>query len=175
MSTSCAAPPFQTTEARLRSIVVPKLEPLRDRRQVIVSVPTNRVPREQYYDELLRSRICVSPFGYGEVCGRDTEAILGGCLLVKPDMSHIRSLPDFYVSGETYVPVRWDYADLAETCEYYLDQEEERARIAANAYRVLADSFRADSFVERFANLLEPLGLLSTHRKSPADHAESRA
>ena len=84
----------------------------------------------------------MSPFGYGEVCGRDTEAILGGCLLVKPDMSHIRSLPDFYVSGETYVPVRWDYADLAETCEYYLDREEERARIAANAYRVLADSFR---------------------------------
>ncbi len=161
--------------APLRSVVVPKLETLRDRRRLIVSVPTNRVPREEYYDELLRSRICVSPFGYGEVCGRDTEATLGGCLLIKPDMGHIRSLPDFYVPGETYVPVRWDYADLAETCEYYLDREEERARIAANAYRVLADSYRADAFVEMFANLLEPLGLLSTRRKAAAAHFEHPA
>lgn len=152
----------------LRGAVVAGLEPLRDRRRIILSVPTNRVPREEYYDELLRSRICISPFGYGEVCGRDIEATLCGCLLVKPDMGHLRSQPDIFVPGVTYVPVRWDYADLAETCEYYLDREEERARIAANAYRVLADAYSAEAFVGMFADVLERLGLGSAGLASPA-------
>jgi Glycosyl transferases group 1 len=145
----------------LRSSLLPHLETLRDRRRLIVSVPTSRVPWEQYYDELLRSRICVSPYGYGEVCGRDIEATLAGCLLVKPDMSHLRSHPDIFSPGVSYIAVQRDYKDLAETCEYYLDHEEERARIAANAYRVLADSYRADAFVETFAGVLERLGLSS--------------
>jgi hypothetical protein len=143
----------------LRSALIPKLETLRDRRRLIVSVPTNRVPWEQYYDELLRARICVSPYGYGEVCGRDIEATLAGCLLIKPDMGHLRSYPNIFEAGVTYVPVQRDYANLAETCEYYLDREEERGRIAANAYRVLADSYRADAFVDVFAGVLGRLGL----------------
>ena len=156
----------------LRNIVIQRLEPLKARYRVLV--PTHRVTEEQYYDEMRSSRICVSPLGYGEVCWRDFEAIMCGCLLIKPDMSHLRSHPDIFVPGETYVPVRWDYADLDEKVAYYLDRETERARICENAYRVLADYYRADAFVERFANFLEPLGLLSTHRKSSADQAESR-
>ena len=159
-------------DAPLRSNVIPRLEPLRDRqRRMVLSVPTSRVPQREYYDELLRSWICISPFGYGEVCGRDIEAILCGCLMIKPNMSHIRSKPDIFVPGVTYVPVQWDYTDLAETCDYYLDHEEERARIAGNAYRVLADSDSADAFVEMFTEVLKPLGLLSAPQNISAAHA----
>ena len=138
----CRATVPQDWSFPLRNSIVPKLEPLCARYRVIMSLPTNRVPRQQYYEELLRSRICISPFGYGEVCGRDIEAITCGCLLIKPDMSHLRSHPDVFIPGETYVPVRWDYADLAETCARYLDRETERARIAGNAYQVLANYYR---------------------------------
>ena len=108
-----------------------------------------------------RARICVSPLGYGEVCWRDFEAVIFGCLLIKPDMSHLRSSPNIFVPGETYVPVRWDYADLAEKCTYYLEREMERARICENAYRVLAEYYRNDAFVSSFADLLERIGLRS--------------
>jgi hypothetical protein len=151
----------------LRSAFLPHLETLRNRRRLIVSVPTKRVPWDEYYEELLRSRICISPYGYGEVCGRDIEATLAGCLLIKPDMSHLRSYPDIFEAGVTYVPVERDYANLGETCDYYLDREDERARIAANAYRVLADAYRADVFVDVFAGLLERLGL--THAQSRSE------
>ncbi|MFI5458436.1 MAG: glycosyltransferase [Isosphaerales bacterium] len=144
----------------LRNPVIAKLEPLRARYRIILSLPTSRVPRRQYYEELHRSRICVSPFGYGEACGRDVEAIIYGCLLIKPDMGHLRTYPHIFVPGETYIPVRWDYADLAETCAHYLERETERARIADNAYRVLADSYRTDSFVQTFAGVLKRLGLM---------------
>ncbi len=86
-------------------------------------------------------------------------------------MGHLRSHPDIFVPGVTYVPVRWDYADLAETCEYYLDREEERAQIAANAYRVLANAYGSDAFVAMFAGVLERLGLQSAglaHRAAPS-------
>jgi len=154
--------------AALRNTVSSKLGPLGDHRRLMVSVPSSRVPRRDYYDELLRGRICVSPFGYGEVCGRDIEAALCGCLLIKPDMGHLRSHPDIFVPGVTYVPVRWDYADLAETCEHYLDREDERARIAGNAYRALAESYGADAFVEMFAGVLDRLGLISAGLASRA-------
>jgi Glycosyl transferases group 1 len=156
----CRASLPQDWSFSLRNALVSQLEPLRDRYRVLMSLPTNRVPREEYYSELRRSRICVSPFGYGEACGRDVEAIICGCLLVKPDMSHHRTYPNIFVPGETYVSVRWDYTDLAETCGRYLDQETERARIADNAYRVLADSYHDDSFTRAFAGLLGRLRLM---------------
>jgi hypothetical protein len=142
----------------LRNAVIPQIESLMTRYRVLL--PTSRVPQQQYYEEMFRSRICVSPLGYGEVCWRDFEAIISGCLLIKPDMSHLRTHPDVFVPGETYIPVRWDYADLADICAHYLDREPERARIAENAYRVLTDYYSSDSFVSTFASVLERLGLM---------------
>jgi Glycosyl transferases group 1 len=146
----------------LRRIVIERLAPLADRYRVLL--PTYKVKQDQYNKEMQRGRICVSPLGYGEVCWRDFEAIICGCLLVKPDMSHLRSDPDIFVPGETYVPVRWDYADLPEKCAYYLERESERVRISENAYRVLADYYLNDAFVSSFACLLERIGLLSSQR-----------
>jgi spore maturation protein CgeB len=38
------------------------------------------------------------------------------------------------VPFETYVPFSWNAEDLLEKAEYYLHNERERKRIAANAY-----------------------------------------
>ena len=134
-------------------------------------LPNQRVSQDQYYEEMRISRICVSPFGYGEICWRDFEAILCGCLLIKPDMSHVRTIPNIFVAGETYVPVRWDYADLIEKCEYYLANEEERARICDRAYQQLAEYYNNYQFVRTFGELLKSLGiqLPSTMAKSEGD------
>jgi hypothetical protein len=66
-----------------------------------------RVGSKRYLAELLLSRVVVSPFGWGEVCFRDYEAVAAGCLLVKPSMDHVRTQPDIYRAGQTYVSVRW--------------------------------------------------------------------
>jgi hypothetical protein len=42
----------------------------------------------QYLDMLEQSEYAPSPFGWGEYCHRDYEAILMGCRVVKPDMHH---------------------------------------------------------------------------------------
>ena len=95
---------------------------------------TGRVAQNEYYKELADSKIVLSPFGWGEGCFRDFEAILAGALLFKPDMSHMITWPNVYIPYETYVPLKWDGSDLLEKAERYLNDEQERKRIAMNAF-----------------------------------------
>jgi hypothetical protein len=136
----------------LRSAVLDRLDELAKTYRVLA--PRDRVSQEQYYVEMKRARICVSPFGYGELCWRDFEAILCGCLLVKPDMGHARTYPDIFVDGQTYAAVRWDFSNLAEVCAHYLDNEPERLRIANRAREVLLESMTPAAFVPRFGQVL---------------------
>jgi hypothetical protein len=143
----------------LRSGVLERMEALSSRFSVLA--PRDRVSQDKYYEEMLRSKICVSPFGFGEICWRDFEAILCGCLLVKPDMGHARTQPDLFVPGVTYVPVRWDYSDLEAQCERYLANEAERLRIVERAQKVLRESLEPAWFLDQFTDVLARLGLLA--------------
>lgn len=71
-----------------------------------------KISNRKYLAELRKSKVCVSPFGWGEVCFRDFEGIICGCVLLKPDMSHIETYPDIYKKGKTYVSLKWDMSDL---------------------------------------------------------------
>jgi hypothetical protein len=125
-----------------------------------VHAPTNRVPQDEYYDEMLRARFSVSPFGYGELCWRDFEAVLCGSVLVKPDMSHAVTWPDIFVPGETYIPVAWDFSNLREVCTPYLEDEAARRRIAETARARLLDAIRPDTFMTRLEQTMRQAGVL---------------
>ena len=118
-------------------------------------VARDRVDPRRYRIEMERSLITFSPFGWGELCFRDFEAIRAGSLLIKPDMSHLETWPDVFVPGETYVPVRWDGADLEETVARYLEDRDERERIARNAHARLASELA--SLPRRSAGILRDL------------------
>jgi len=116
--------------------------------------PANRtVSSKQYHDEIERSRIVFSPFGWGETTWRDYEAVCYNCMLIKPEMEHIDTAPNIYFPNETYVPVKWDFSDLEEKCDYYLSNPDEAARIVTNARRVLERYFTEGGFVETIASL----------------------
>lgn len=119
-----------------------------------------RVSRRRYLLELFASKIVFSPFGWGEVCFRDYEAAAAGCLLIKPDMGHLRTSPDIFRDGQTYVSVRWDLADLGEKIRYYLARPEEGERIAAAGAAVLREYSNRCGFARDVADALE--GLLQT-------------
>jgi hypothetical protein len=155
----------------LRGTVGAALEPLA-RQGFKVLLPDRRVGQKEYYDEMRSSRICISPFGYGELCWRDFETVLMGSLLIKPDMSHVRTEPNIFVPGETYVPVKWDYSDLAEVCARYLADDEARNRIAAQAYSVLSDYYANSGFLKTFSKLLTQAGVQPFARQMTANYAE---
>jgi hypothetical protein len=118
--------------------------------------PQTFVNKRAYMRELGQSKVCFSPFGYGEVCWRDYEAVFSGALLVKPDMSHLETIPDVFVPHETYVPIRWDFADLGEVVSRYLADEPRRLEIARAAYAAMHRFARSAQFADQLDRLFDP-------------------
>ncbi|MDF1809284.1 MAG: glycosyltransferase [Phycisphaerales bacterium] len=113
-----------------------------------------RVSRKKYFLELCSSKVVFSPFGWGEVCFRDYEAIACGALLVKPDMSHVTTEPNIYIANETYIPVAWDYSDAADKVEECLSNPNKAKKIVANARRVLSEYYTSARFVDTLGDCL---------------------
>lgn len=108
---------------------------------------TGLVDRKLYMQELRNSKICFSPFGYGEICWRDYEAIATGATLLKPDMSHISTNPDIYIPFETYVPVKWDMSDLDDKIQMLLENDELRQKIAKTAFDTVRSNVLSDELL----------------------------
>lgn len=119
----------------------------------VKSVTKTGIPLREYLSEMRRSKLCFSPFGYGEVCWRDYEAAALGAALVKPDMSHVRTDPDIFVPWETYAPVRWDLLDLPEVVQRLLSDGALRQKLADNAFDVLHNYVRRKAFLNQMAPL----------------------
>ena len=111
------------------------------------------VSRLVFAQELLRSKACFSPFGYGELCWRDIEAIAAGAVLIKPDMSHLRTEPDLYRDGETYIACRWDFADLSDKVSEILADEERRLFLTKNAIRIARTYLEMSGPVSTYSEL----------------------
>lgn len=114
------------------------------------------IGNRQYLNELRRSRLCFSPFGYGEVCWRDYEAIMCGAVLIKPSMSHIETAPDIFVDHQTYLSIAWDFSDLHEVIARALSDSKLRDALARRAHDVLHDHARHARFVDQMAPLFSP-------------------
>ena len=97
------------------------------------------VSQRRFNHEVMNSRITLSPFGWGELCLRDFEAVRAGSLLLKPDMSHLETWPDIFKPLDTYVPFDWEGRTLLEQARIYLRDEPLRARIARRAFESYRD------------------------------------
>lgn len=100
---------------------------------------TGPAPQARFNYELRNSRITLSPFGWGELCLRDFEAIGSGSLLLKPDMSHVETWPDVFTAFETYVPFDWEGQELVACAREWLADAPRRTRVARRAYESYSD------------------------------------
>lgn len=93
-------------------------------------MPTDKLSRRSYLAELRRSKLVMSPFGYGEITLKDFEVFRAGSLLIKPDMSHLDTWPDLFVAGETMVAHSWNLDDFEAVIEGALASPGESRAIA---------------------------------------------
>ena len=77
-------------------------------------VRTAKLPFQEYIKVLHNSKLSLSPFGMGEICFRDFECMQWGTVIVKPNMSMVRTKPNIYIEDETYISVKPDWSDLKE-------------------------------------------------------------
>ena len=120
---------------------------------------TDRLSKRAYFREMRLSRIVVSPFGYNEINYKDFEAFVCGSLLLKPDMSHLETYPDYYRDGETFVSHSWALDDVVDTVSELLANYERYlpiARAGQNLYRhYVASPAGEEEFADRFAAMMQ--------------------
>ena len=95
---------------------------------------TKRSPKEEFIKEGQNSNCILSPFGWGEICGRDFEAFVYGGCMIKQDMSHCITYPDVYQSGKTYIPLKWDFSDFKDVLAKSASSEYQEVAKRAQEY-----------------------------------------
>ena len=123
-----------------------------------------RLFRRAYFRELRRSAAALSPFGFGEVCYRDFEAIICGAAMVKQDMSHLETWPNLWTEDSTYYSFSWDLSDFEETLQTMLDHPRRVVEIATEAQqryrRTLETEEGQEEFCAHFMNIVGQHGPL---------------
>lgn len=127
---------------------------LEGRYRVAHNADGQRISFKQFQREMKESRMALSPFGWGEVTDRDFRIVNAHTLLIKPDMSHMLTEPNIYRAGETYASIKWDFSDLEEVFQYYMDHPAEASEMTDNATRVFRDYFRNDLFIQKMQEIM---------------------
>ncbi len=113
----------------------------------------------KYIQEIKNSKIVISPFGWGEFSLRDFETFISGGILIKPDMEHLETYPNFYIPNETFIPFKWDFSDINEIIHDTISNYKYRIDIAKNAqekYRFHLNSIDArKEFSMRFYKIIK--------------------
>ena len=111
---------------------------------------TSKIDYWPYIDHTQKSKIIVSPWGFGEYCWRDFEAIHCGAVLIKPDTSFIRCYPDIYQNNITYVPCKPDFSDLEEKVKHILQNYQDYTPMRKRAKKLLVDSWDIEFLAQQF-------------------------
>jgi len=135
-----------------RQQVVDQTRKIQDRKVITYE---GRLPIDEYFAFLKSSKIAVSPWGNGEWCWRDYEAILSGAVLIKPDTSFVQSVPDLYKNNFYYVPCKADFSDLEEKINYVLNNYSKFTAMRKRARKLLVDNWDYERHAKKLAYALK--------------------
>jgi len=86
---------------------------------VITTEATGKLDKQQYMQALYDSKLCISPFGYGEVNIREVECIVAGTPVIKSNIECVKSTPFIYGDGFT-LDCKNDFSDLKDVVDFAL-------------------------------------------------------
>ena len=119
---------------------------------------TKKLPFEQYINRLKKSKITISPFGQGEICFRDFEAIQHGTLLMKPNQSIVNTYPNIFIAGETYIDINLTWNNLEEKIDYVLDNFDKlNKEMNQNIRNKFEESYTYENLCEYWYNIFKEL------------------
>lgn len=119
--------------------------------------PGKTLAYDDYIALMDNSKICVSPWGFGEWCYRDIEAILCGAILIKPDTDFVHAEPDIYHKNIYYVACKPDFSDLEERITYILKNYNEFAPMRMRAYQLVQESGNPQVLASTFATAVHKI------------------
>ena len=112
----------------------------------------------EYYNITHNSKICLSPFGMGEIGEKDYEAMMLGTIILKPSCERIDSYPKMMIENETYVPCNYDWSDLEEKIDYVLSNFKElNEKLVSNCRTYFVKHFTHESIGQYLYNMFKNL------------------
>lgn len=134
-------------------------EKLLEHKELKFPDPTQKVPKNRYNFELKNTRSVISPFGWGEICGRDFECFSYGAALIKPAMEHLRTFPQWYLDGKTYIGIDWDFENFHEKIDMLKNQPDKIQAIAENGQAMMRYYWSKEGRVEFVNHIIDELKL----------------
>lgn len=102
----------------------------------LIGVGWGLLPQQDYVQLLWQSKIAVCPWGWGETCMRDIEAMLAGCIVIKPRTEFVSTYPD-YQRFPTCLWCEPDFSDLTAVVEDALSRRAELQAALVNVQETL--------------------------------------
>lgn len=122
-----------------------------------------RLSTIEYLNTMYNCKIVLAPFGFGEVTPRDLEASMFGCVLIKPDMSHLEMIPNVYIPNQTYVPCKHDFSDINEKIDYVLSDYTNLQKFYTENFRnKYIEESRSDRMIMYYYNLFKNIKGVTT-------------
>ena len=106
-----------------------------------------------YFDTIYNTKIIVSPWGCGEVCYRDFEALAAGCILIKPNTNFVESWPDIF-NKRHYIACRPDFSDLNEKVTWVLSHWKSLQDMRLGNRKLLEDVRQPKVLADRVSELI---------------------
>ncbi len=120
------------------------------------SIRVGKLHQRKYRTELIQTEAVLSPFGWGEICARDFEAMIYGCALIKPNVSHLETWPDIFWPGQTYIPLPWDIERTQTILEEVLSNKSLLRTVAETGQQVFKE-FWGEQGEQKFCDHVEAL------------------
>lgn len=112
----------------------------------------------QYFSLCCKSKIVLSPWGYGELSTRDYEAALCGNIIIKPRISNkglnIKTYPDLFYK-ENIVFCEPDFSDLESKVYEILNNYDKYAQAALLNAKNIFDIYKKNNPYENLLNLFK--------------------
>lgn len=117
--------------------------------------------RHDWLKLLRQTKICISPWGYGEMCYRDFDAIYSGCVLLKPDSDFVECYPNIYQKDKYYKACRQDASDLQEVVDQVINNWNDHRQMRVDARNLLMNFWNHRERAKDFAAYIK--GLYESH------------
>ena len=106
--------------------------------------------RNVYKNMVMRSKICVCPYGLGARIALDQLSILSGCIAIKPDMSHVNTVPNVYKEGY-YETVEINWSDLVDKiCHILENWDNEYNEIAVKRRNEIIKNYDEQYYLNKY-------------------------
>jgi len=126
------------------------------------SMVCDRLPKQEYLQNLHNSKISFSPFGMGEICFRDFECMQFGTIFIKPNQDLVHTIPNIYEDGKTYIGCKYDWSDLEEKIDYIMTNFDElNERINLEIRSQFVEGYDYDRLCMHWYNIFKGLDKVS--------------